>query len=70
MIDFSLYKKYEVVLERAVNRATGVIGFVNEDETDYDTLVKSCCAYYGDRGHLAHMFRNAGKPVMIQNYEI
>ncbi|MCR5407247.1 MAG: LicD family protein [Lachnospiraceae bacterium] len=68
--DKTLYDKYTEVIEYAERIMPGAIELVNESETDYDELVQKCVAYYGDAGHLAHMFRNAGKPVMIQNYEI
>ena len=68
--DRSLYDRYMKAVNDAAAAANGTIELVNESETDYDTLVAGCSAYYGDAGHLAHMFRNAGKPVMIQNYEI
>ena len=68
--DRTLYDKYMKAVNDAVAGANGVIELINENEADYDTLVADCCAYYGDGGHLAHMFRNAGKPVMIQNYDI
>ena len=65
--DKELYDKYMKVVEYAVSEA----GFevISEDESDYETLVKRCSAYYGDGGHLAHLFRNAGKPVKLQDYE-
>lgn len=66
----SLHNEYIKVIETAVNKVPDSFEFVNEDETNYDTLVQRCSAFYGDGGHLAHMFRNAGKPVMIQNYDI
>lgn len=68
--DRSLYDMYMKTVNDAVAGANGAIALVNEREADYDALVADCSAYYGDAGHLAHMFRNAGKPVMIQNYEI
>ncbi len=66
--DPKLYEKYNEILDRAGN-CPGV-NIINEDEKDYDSLVNECSAYYGDPGRLAHMFRNAGKSVMIQNYEL
>lgn len=68
--DMGLYDKYMEVIENAGKTMHGMLKVVNETETDYVELVKKCYAYYGDAGHLAHMFRNAGKPVMIQNYEL
>ena len=68
--DEPLYSRYVSAIEKSLGIAQGSIRVIEEDETDYDTLVQSCSAYYGDAGHLAHMFRNAGKPVMIQNYDI
>lgn len=67
--DSVLYNRYLEAINAAQNSTDVTIELVNESETDYDTLVQRCCAYYGDGGRLAHMFRNAGKPVMIQNYE-
>ncbi len=40
------------------------------DDRDINMLVNMCDAYYGDSGILAHRFRNAGKPVMIENVAI
>lgn len=70
VMDASLYNEYMEVIGNAVNKAIGSFELIDENEADYDDLVQRCSAYYGDGGHLAHMFRNAGKPVMIQNYEI
>ncbi len=70
VIDPALHDEYIRVIENAVNKSPVSFEFVSEDETNYDTLVQRCSAYYGDGGRLAHMFRNAGKPVMIQNYDI
>lgn len=33
-------------------------------------LVDACTAYYGDPGWIANMFRNAKKPVMLQDYKL
>lgn len=59
-------------LKEAVDKACSdiPIKLIKEKDTDLPELVNTCTAYYGDAGHLAHMFRNAGKPVMIQNYDI
>ena len=70
VIDPLLYDAFVRVIENTVNKAVGSYELIDEDETDYDTIVQRCNAYYGDGGHLAHMFRNAGKPVMIQNYDV
>lgn len=68
--DGELYKRYIDTVDEALKGSDGSFRLVNEKDADYDALVQECTAYYGDAGHLAHMFRNAGKPVMIQNYEI
>ncbi len=65
-IDPKLYDKYMELLGE-VSRDE-LFDVISEGETDYETLVKRCCAYYGDGGHLAHMFRNEGKPVKLQDY--
>lgn len=65
-INPELYDKYmELIGEVSADKSFEVI---SEGESDYETLVKRCNAYYGDGGHLAHMFRNAGKPVKLQDY--
>ena len=65
-IDPKLYDKYiELLGEVSRDESFDVI---SEGESDYETLVKRCSAYYGDGGHLAHVFRNAGKPVKLQDY--
>ncbi|MCR4808197.1 MAG: hypothetical protein K5857_11065, partial [Lachnospiraceae bacterium] len=63
-----VYRGFMNVLEEAARNDN--IRVVDEGEIDPEKLVKECTAYYGDGGHLAHMFRNAGKPVMIQDYSI
>lgn len=63
-----LYADYIRILNDAAENDH--IRLIDETAADLDKLVKECTAYYGDGGRLAHMFRNAGKPVMIQNYEI
>ena len=40
------------------------------DDQNVVEIVNECDAYYGDSGVLAHCFRNAGKPVMIENVAI
>ena len=66
--DADLLKEYDLILNGVADDSAFTI--VSEKETGYDELVSGCNAYYGDGSHLAHMFRNAGKPVMIQNYDI
>lgn len=62
-----LYMEYTGLIKASLSEH---IRAIDEADADFDELVESCTAYYGDGGRLAHMFRNAGKPVMIQNYEI
>ncbi|MCR5421116.1 MAG: LicD family protein [Lachnospiraceae bacterium] len=68
--DGELYEAYVNLLKEAYDG--GLVELVEEsnERTEIDGLIKRCCAYYGDSGRIAHMFRNAGKPVMIQNYDI
>ena len=68
--NMGLYESYMKLLKQFGNTLGEHGRIIDEKESDYDSLVKECCAYYGDGGRLAHMFRNAGKPVMIQNYDI
>ena len=65
-IDYELYGKCNE-LEQVIS-AEPKFMLINECETDNDTLIKMCDAYYGDGGQLAHRFRNAGKPVKLQDY--
>lgn len=65
-IDYELYGKCNE-LEQVISGEPRFT-LINESETDYDTLIKMCDAYYGDGGQLAHRFRNAGKPVKLQDY--
>lgn len=65
--DQELYEEYTRTLRDAGNGA--LLEIVNEDEADFDELALRCSAFYGDRGHIAHVFNNAGKPVKIQSYE-
>ena len=46
------------------------IGLIIEKREMYSKLVNDFDAFFGDGGLVAHMFRNAGKPVMLQNYFI
>ncbi len=39
-----------------------------DKDTDIKALAGRCDAYYGDGGHMAHLVRNACKPVKIQSY--
>ena len=66
-LDVGLYEKYMEVLDEVRDEAGFEI--VSEGEEEYEILVRRCSAYYGDGGHLAHLFRNAGKPVKIQDYQ-
>ena len=66
-IDKELYDMYMKVIDYALSKE--VFEIIDEEEMDYLSLVNSCVAYYGDGGYLAHMFRNAGKPVKIQDYD-
>lgn len=62
----NVYEEYEKLIKRYIDRAW----FNICDDKDIDTVVKKCHAYYGDAGVIAHRFRNAGKPVMIENVAI
>ena len=63
-----IYDKFESIIDKACTDMS--LRRIDEINIDINELVDSCTAYYGDGGHIAHMFRNAGKPVMIQNYEL
>ncbi len=65
-LDRNLYNEYEEAVRQI--SADGLFEVVNEKETDHKTLVDRCSVYYGDGGRLAHLFRCAGKPVKIQDY--
>ncbi len=66
-MDRDLYGKIMAALDDAVSEAS--FELIGEEDRPCDELVCECDAYYGDGGHLAHLFRNAGKPVKIQDYE-
>lgn len=66
-IDKDLYTEYTGLLKAAGNE--DYFEIINEDEADFDELALRCSAFYGDRGHIAHVFNMAGKPVKIQSYE-
>lgn len=76
-----LWEKYAILRDRFIDEGWGVYDSFADAIREKDSygplykehinhLVGSCTAYYGDAGWVAHLFRNAGKPVMIQNYEI
>lgn len=76
-----LWEKYAILRDRFIDEGWGVYDSFADAIREKDSygplykehinhLVDSCTAYYGDAGWVAHLFRNAGKPVMIQNYEI
>lgn len=61
-----LYKEYiSIVEEYKVFPWCHIV-----DDQNVVEIVNECDAYYGDSGVLAHCFRNAGKPVMIENVAI
>lgn len=43
---------------------------VFDDATELHTAVEYCDAYYGDGSSVIELFKNAKKPVMIQNYDV
>ena len=65
--DQDLHEEYTDMLESAAKE--DLFEIIDEDEADFDELALRCSAFYGDRGHIAHVFNNAGKPVKIQSYE-
>lgn len=58
-----LYRQYCLLEQEFCAQAFGVMA---RDETD-EQIVEFCDAYYGDASSLAHLCRNTGKPVMLQN---
>lgn len=61
-----LYEEYMAL----VNKYDGYNWCHVIDDSNLSDIVNMCDAYYGDAGILAHQFRNAGKPVMIENVAI
>lgn len=61
-----LYEEYKKIISEYQNKPW----FYKDSNDDLKKIVGMCNAYYGDAGVLAHMFRNAGKPVMIENVAI
>ena len=61
-----LYEKYKTLADEFKAAGWGIY----DTSGDIDALVKKCDAFYGDAGHIAHLFRMAQKPVMIENPEI
>jgi len=41
-----------------------------DESGDYAAIVENCDAFYGDEGELSKAFAEAGKPVMIQDYDL
>ena len=64
-IDKELFEQISVIREEY---RIEHIGHICSDK-DCDTL-NSCDAYYGDTSSIVQDYRNAGKPVMIMDYEI
>lgn len=65
-IDYELFDKCNKIEQVILGEPHFIL--INECETDYDTLIRMCDAYYGDGGQLAHRLRNARIPVKIQDY--
>ena len=60
---WGVYDSFQTVLEENEN-------YVPLYRKHLEELVEKCTAYYGDPGWVAHLFRNAHKPVMLQNYDL
>ena len=61
-----LYHMFKRVKDNYCAENWGLQGDSYEDKE----LVRMCDAYYGDASPVAQMFRNAGKPVMLQDVQI
>lgn len=64
--DLQLYQKYIALQHEYLEREIGIL-----DETEEDARVAAICdAYFGDASALVQLFRNEGKPVMLQDVEV
>ena len=64
--DSLLYREYCLLEDEFVKNAYGVL----DGSLDNETTAILCDAYYGDTSPLAQLFRNSGKPVLIQDVQI
>lgn len=61
-----LYQRYLALQNEYMERQVGIL-----DETEEDApAVHICDAYFGDASAMVQLFRNAGKPVMLQDVEV
>lgn len=61
-----LWEKYRVLVEQYREEGWGIY----DNTADLKRAIALCDAYYGDRGSVVQMCREAGKPVMLQNIDI
>lgn len=67
-----LFKEYDDLLTARLEKS-GIEQVLLDNSIssdDYPDIVTRCDAFYGDPGCLAHLFVEAGKPVMIQSYDV
>lgn len=69
-MDEGLYDEYCIIEKEFKEQAFGMwANEWNDAIKEQESMVYICDAYYGDTSPLVQMFRNVGKPVMIQDAE-
>ncbi len=61
-----LLQRYLEIKEQYIREGWGIY----DDTADLDRAIGLSDAYYGDGSSVVHLFREIGKPVMIQNVEV
>ncbi len=75
VVDEVSYTKMKTLVPEEIRRLQELveekgISLMIGNREKYADCAKECDAFFGDAGLAAHLFRNSGKPVMIQDYSI
>ena len=61
-----LWAEYDKLLRQYKEEGWGIY----DDSADLDRAIEISDAYYGDGSSVVQLYKNTGKPVMMQNVEI
>ncbi len=61
-----LYERYEKIIKKYREEGWGIY----DDSAELHRAIAVSDAYYGDNSSLVEMYKETGKPIMIQNYEM
>lgn len=61
-----LWQEYDRLVKRYLEEGWGIY----DDTADVDRAIALSDAYYGDGSSIVQMYKETGKPIMMQNVEI